>query len=427
MIMHIMRRWLIHGFIVLLILMVLLHLGLLYGLSWVVKKTVLPQVASQLDVEVCLGRLSVNLPAGLVVLRDIKISNLEDFIPDKLAIIPYAEIKVEVGSLFTRNPLMVRHVYLKNGEINLVRNRQGVLNFHVLQKRLSDAAVGTEGIDAPPEDVAPDMAYRRARKVPTKEAPARAGYPAKPVEIRIEKVICTANVRYLDMRLPSLDLLLNMDLIAEGLSTESDPAAPWASVRLTGGWGVDRNGSKANLSMHLAPVTDTEALSFDLTGRIMGIDPRLLGDASKKLGIGSSPFGVDLRFHCRAGQLESSHLTVNLRDVNIASALGYDDGHVPTQALQFSVPIEGSLKKPKINIAGALQSAIRRNAPAFLGALLEGAAEKVGGFEQPVNDLKEAATAIIEKGLGLSGFGNEVQEKRHQIVNPGPVEAQKNR
>ena len=66
----------------------------------------------------------------------------------------------------------------------------------------------------------------------------------------------------------------------------------------------DRSSFKTHISLRMAPITDPQKLNFDLEGRVLEIDPRLIAKTSDKLGIQMAPFGIDPRIVCRAGHLE---------------------------------------------------------------------------------------------------------------------------
>ena len=52
----------------------------------------------------------------------------------------------------------------------------------------------------------------------------------------------------------------------------------------------DRSSFKTHISLRMAPITDLQKLSFDLEGRVLEIDPRLIAKTSDKLGIQMAPF-----------------------------------------------------------------------------------------------------------------------------------------
>ena len=82
---------------------------------------------------------------------------------------------------------------------------------------------------------------------------------------------------------------------------------------MTGSLGDDKTHFKTDLNMQLAPVADPKMLSFDLTGTVLEIDPRIMADVFDRLGIRSAPFGIDPLLHCRDGRFENSRIALNLR------------------------------------------------------------------------------------------------------------------
>jgi hypothetical protein len=202
-------------------------------------------------------------------------------------------------------------------------------------------------------------------------------------------------MRYLDMRYESLDLALELKLNGRGLSTQRDPEAPWGAVTLNGSLGNDRSRFVTDLDLQLAPVTDPEAPSFDLTGRVMEIDPRLMEEAYSRLGIRSAPFGFDPRLHCREGAFERSRVVLNLTDIKLEDKLARRLGGMGSiDSLKFVVPVEGTLQSPEIDVQRSLLAAIGGNTQSILDSLLKSAMEEAA---------PEGAEEDLESGLKSLG------------------------
>lgn len=375
-----------------LVILIMLQVFLQYGLTKTMRDVVLPRVKQETGIDVEVGRLSINLAGGRLLLKKVAIRNPEGFALENLASADRVEVVVDIASLIRQKPLRVKKVELKNAVVNAVRNPEGVLNFDTLQERLP-----------PPQQPGPDG--QPGPEIGGREPPAGtpAPMPEKPEplpEVLIETMLCRARMRYLDMKYESLDLTLELKLDGQGLSTQRDPETPWGTVTLNGSLGNDRSRFVTDLDLKLAPVTDPESPSFDLTGRIMEIDPRLMEEAYSRLGIRSAPFGFNPRLHCREGAFERSRIVLNLTDIKLEDKLSRRLGGMGSiDSLKFVVPVEGTLQSPEIDVQRSLLAAIGGNTQSILDSLLKNAAEEVAP-DGADDDLEEGL-----KSLGRKLFG----------------------
>ena len=213
---------------------------------------------------------------------------------------------------------------------------------------------------------------------------------------------CTATVRYMDFKLNELDIALNLDVKAVDLSTLSGTDAKWGAARITGALGNDHNSYQTDLSLRLAPIRDTEVWSFDLTGRVMEIDPRSLESLYKRAGIRTAPFGIEPQFSCRENRFEKSQLGISLKDVELEEKLSRKLGGMGSIGqLELKIPVEGTLEKPVVDFQKALMSAIGNNTGSLLDAWIRGQVEKQAGKSEPQQSVTDAA---------VEALGNEVPE-----------------
>lgn len=376
-----------------LVILMILHVFLQYGLTKTLRDVVLPRIKQETGIDVQVGRLSVNVAGGRLFLKNVAIRNPEGFALENMASADRIEVLVDIASLFRQKPLRVRKVELENAVVNVVRNRDGELNFNAMQQRL------------PPQFEQPLPAGEPGAETGRREPPARMPAPepaeSKPLpEVLVETIQCDAKLRYLDMKYESLDLTLILKLAGQGLSTQRDPATPWGSVGLNGSLGSDRTRFVTDLDLQLAPVTDPQSPSFDLTGSMLEIDPRIMQEAYSRLGIRSAPFGFDPRLHCRDGVFEQSTIALNLNDIQLEGKLADRLGGMGSiKSLRFVVPVEGSLQSPTVDVQDSLLSAIGGNTQSVLDALLRGAAEEADP------GTAEGAVESGLKSLGRKLFG----------------------
>jgi len=165
------------------------------------------------------------------------------------------------------------------------------------------------------------------------------------------------------------------------------------------------------LQMSVAPATDLNALSFDLTGRIMEIDPAIMQEIYDRLGIRSAPFGVDPSLHCRNGLFTESTLSLNIENIRLEDKLADRLGGISSiDALRFPVPVEGSLQEPEINVQSALIQALGGNATSLLDSYIRGVVAEEAGLEEPPENLTDAAIEIL--GREVEEIGRSETAKR---------------
>jgi hypothetical protein len=372
-----------------------LHIFLQFGLTKTMRGVVLPQVKERVGIDVSVGRLSLNVPNGLLYLSEVKVRNPEGFLLENLASIDRVEVAVDIPSLLTKKLIRVKKIEVENGVLNVIRNKVGELN---LDRLLAGVPKPTE------EPVAGEPSGE------TGEEPV-PGEPKPLPELLIEALECNAQLRYLDFKLDELDLVLAVGLSGSGISTVQAPDTPWGDLEVSGSLGDDRTRFVTALHLHLAPLTDPLLPSFDLTGRIMEIDPRIMEEIYAKLRIGSAPFGLEPDVHCRAGAFEDSRLTLSLQDIQMHQKLSKDLGGIGSiGTLKFSVPVEGSLREPKVDVTSALLGAVGDNTGTLLSAFLKGAAAKEAGLDESPESLAEAAVELLGKHVEELGE-NEAAKK----------------
>ena len=251
----------------------------------------------------------------------------------------------------------------------------------------------------------------RVEPTMNENAPEQQAAPLEIPEILLEQLRFGVVLRYLDFKLDDLDIALDLAVSGEKLSTLHDPEAEWGALEITGSLGDDETRFVTELLLALAPVTDPAAPSFDLTGRIMEIDPVLMENIYDELRIRSAPFGFDPEIHCRAGLFEDSSFALNLSNIELEDKLSDDLGGMTTiEALHFSVPLEGSLEKPKAGVKDALLGSLGGNVGNLFSAFIKGAAAKEAGLDEVPENLADAAVEVLGKHVEEIGEHEAVKK-----------------
>jgi len=385
-----------------------LHLFLQFGLTQTMRKVVLPCIQEETGIDVRVGHLSLNLPNGILSLNGVEVRNPAGFFLENLASVERVEVEVDILSLFKQNPVLVRNIEVENALLNVIRNKDGDINIAMLQQAPAEP-VPESGIPTQrPEDV-PDSGQPASQPVELKPLP----------EVLLEALVCNAQIRYLDFRLDQLDLMLDLRLVGHGLSSQSKGA--WGDLAVTGSLGDDRTRFITDLKILLAPLTDPVAPSFDLTGKVMEIDPRIMDKAYSKMGIRSAPFGLAPELHCREGFFENSAIALNLKKVELEDKLSKRLGGMGTiGALRLVVPVEGSLQQPVVDIQGSLMSAIGGNVNSVLDAFLKGAVAKETGSDTPPESLSDAAVELLGAHVDEIGESETVKKVLKDLADGEP-------
>jgi hypothetical protein len=370
-----------------LVILVGLHLFLQFGLTKMMREVVLPRVKAETGIDARIGRLSLNVPAGVLYLNDIVVRNPEGFLLENLASIDRIQIEVDIRSLLKQEPLRINNIEVVNGLINIVRNEEGEINLNRLKASL------------PPRELPADTPERRP-DLPTDPQPERlpsVAAESKPqLEILIEGLSCDLKLRYLDFRFGQYDIALDVGILGSGISTQQDPAVPWGNIAVIGSLGDNRTSFVTDLKINLAPLTDPASPSFDLTGRVMEIDPNIIKEAYSRLGIRSAPFGLEPVLYCREGWFERSTIALNLRDIQLEEKLSSRLGGMASiSSLRFPIKVEGSIQQPTMDFQGALASAIGGNSRSILDAFLKGAITKEAGLGEPPASISDAAVELL--------------------------------
>ncbi len=387
-----------------------LHLFLQYGLTKTMREVVLPRIKTETGIDARVGRLSINLPNGILYLNDVAVKNPDGFLLENLASVERVRLEVDLLSLLKQNPILVKSIEVENVLFNVVRNKDGEVNLNALQAAVPPAEP-IPGTGQPMPEEVPDLSQE--------PAPMPEPVVAKPLpEVLVEVLLCRAKVRYVDFRLNQLDIVLDLGVTGSNLSTQRDPSLPWGELSVIGSLGNKRTSFVTDLRMLLAPLANPQAPSFDLTGKVLEIDPRIMEEAYSKLGIRSAPFGLDPAIYCRGGWFRDSEVVVNLKEIVLEDKLAKQLGGMASiGSLRFPVPVEGSLQEPTVNMQQALSAAIGGNAGTLLDSFLKGVAAKELGQGEPPEDLSDAAIEVLGEQVDEIGESETFKAVLKDLAN----------
>ncbi|HEY5653413.1 MAG TPA: hypothetical protein VIR63_03475 [Pontiella sp.] len=371
-------------FVLGLVILIVCHLVLQFGLTKAMS-VVLPRIQQETGIEARVGQLSINIPAGKLFLEDVEVRNPEGFMLENFASIERFEVVFDILSLFKHDPLVVKRIEVESALVNVIRNKEGELNVDHIRKLFPESKASSE-----------------------KKKPGLEKEQMPIPEVLLELLQCDATVRYLDFKLNELDFALALDVKGQGISTLRDDTASWGSVGVVGSLGNNKNGFVTELNLKLAPLIDPETPSFDLTGRVMEIDTRMIASAYNRMGVRSKPFGIEPDIHCRNGRFENSALEIILKVIELEDKLAEKLGGMASIGkLRFSVPVTGSLREPKVELFSGLQGALKGNAGNVLGSFLKSRGDRKSNEDTPPAD------AVVEiLGEQVEEIGKSETAKR---------------
>ena len=379
-----------------------LHLFLVYGLTRMMNETILPELEQKYGLKIQVQKLSINIPNGMLYLKKITLQNPDGFLLENLASVDEVKVEVDLHSILGRKPLIVRRIEVEKALLNIIRNADGVFNLAALKSSMPSPP--------PPQ---PPQKYQPPSGIEQPAAPATPPsleqvYP--PPEILLEFLSCRLKVRYIDLHLNQTDIALDLGLTGSDLSTLQDPDAPWGSLNLQGSLGNQKQQFLTMLQARLAPLTMPERPSFDLTGKVMEIDPRLMEKLYKKLGIRSAPFGLEPDIHCVDGVFENSAIALKISNIKI------DEKHANTfsralsaQSLRFSFPLSGTVSDPVLEWQQALASSIGGNTKAVVQSYLQDQLAKHGVTNTPPDDVTGVAVELLGNKVEYIGRSETAQ------------------
>lgn len=391
-----------------LVLLLSLHLFLQYGLTRAMREVVLPRIRQETGIDLRVGGLSINLPKGQLAIREIEVRNPEGFLLENLASVGRVVLEVDLLRLLKDKTLAVHDLEIEGGVVNIVRDREGVTNLERLEAGLAQPPLSP----SLSESASPGSGQPALERAPGTVRQDPVPRPVEPLpEMIVEHLKGDAIVRYVDFRLNQYDIALRLDIEGRNLSTVAATDSGWGDLRATGALGSDRTSFVTDLAVRMAPLTDLQAPSFDLAGKIMEIDPRILEKVYGKAGIRSAPFGIDPVLHCRRGWFEDSTVSLHLRDVKFEEKLARRMGGMGTiGSLRFSVPVGGSLQQPEFDLSAAMLGAVGGNMRSVLDAWLMGAAGQQGGTGQAPAGTSDAAIEAL--GEKIDEIGRSETAKR---------------
>ena len=164
-----------------------------------------------------------------------------------------------------------------------------------------------------------------------------------------------------------------------------------------------------SLPLQIAPLVNPLAPTFYITGETDLIEGDWLDGILHETFAHVDTFRIDAQVISRDGQLEGSKLAAQLKECSFA--LG-NRVHTMKQ-LQFSVPLEGSVSAPVVDVSRALQDAISLHTSSFLTSLAGDFLEEITQIDEPVKAVVDEVVDFFEEP------SKELQKEAAKWVSEG--------
>ncbi|MCC7300493.1 MAG: hypothetical protein IT583_05390 [Verrucomicrobia bacterium] len=356
---------------VVLLLGVGLQLFLTRGLTTTLNQRVFPAVKESYGLEMSVTGASVNLFKGTAELNGFTLHNLKGYEEPYLMTFDKCLLEIEMLSLLKRDPVVIKQLTAQGATVALERNRAKHVNVMELAQALKSAKSAQ-----PPPAAAP------------KTEPAAK---TKPIPVHIRRIAVDALVKCVGIPvIGNADLTLR--LTGSDLFTIPAEGQPNSLLVLRGSRANDKAALTTDLNAILEPLTDPQHPSFNATGSITGIDPKMLDALLNKYDLESSSISIKPSITSAKGKLKGSYIGLTLDDLKVYGST------VGTTTLKL--PINGTLQQPSIDITKALQSLFSEQGMKIGKAI---------GLRELRKQLGSDTNATPKEAL-ISGLTNSVKE-----------------
>lgn len=367
-------------FRILLILVLLLILGV-FGLNWFLEKGLtpaiqkaLPTVEEKLGAPVEVGSASVSIFAGSMAVENVAIGNPEGFDEPDLFTLARSVQDIALWPLITKQELRIQEVTIKESNLTVVRNKDGVLNIETILANLQK--------DAPPPEEKPTE-----EPAPEEPQPGEKG-PLPP--INLEHLLVTSLLTYVQEKQSGdpFNLGLNLKVTGENIGTIGEPTDR-GTLSIRGNLAGNQDLFVISVDGKIAPVTDPLTPTFEIEGKVDSVELQMFEVFQKQFKLKGGMMGLDMVLHAKDGVFdpEQSIVRVLINQPDLGSGIGIPAGFQPS-SLAFPVKVSGTLQEPKINFMQGLQEGIQN---ALMGT---GAGAQL---QKQVDDAKKQAEAAAEE------------------------------
>lgn len=394
--------------VVLLVVLLLLTLGglygfLKYGLTGTVQQHVLPEVLAQTGLDAELEHVDLDLFNGTFNLKGLRVKNPAGFVEPDLMTLDNAEVMVRLKSLLTQDPIEVQRIKLQGAKLHVIRNREKMINVMELQTELTAKMPPKPAqVEMPQAERVPDApAPERVPEPPVADAPV----PSMPLPaIMLKALEADLVVDYIDNseQAPVEQGQVAVNVRGRNLSAATADGTPWGELYLMCEIQADGHGFPANFNLLIAPFHSPETLSFDLKGAPFEMDAELVNHSIKELGLESDKVRLEVNVKAREGVIvvPDSVIGTELKGVTLDKSVAGTE--LSASALKFFVPVSGTVLAPVVDWQAAIGNVVAENRKVLM--------KEVGNqlLDKAIKPEEKAGIQALGKALGFDlGLGSD--------------------
>lgn len=371
-----------------------LQFFLAYGLTDSLRKWVLPVVKERFNADLSVNSISVNLLGGTLSVNGIKLASGPGFDEPVMFAVERCGLKVGLPALFRAGSADIQKAVIKNANLNIVRNKAGVLNLEPVLEALRATPGGARAAAEP--------------------APAAGGRDETPPQARdlpniiIKKMESSARVNYRDWQIGQpFQLGLEIDLRLSNIANYGLDDSLSGVINLHGNLLENHKKCAFELNGRISPLVNPLLVSFDLSGAMQTADLKTFKGLTDSLGFQDGKISATANLVCRQGQFDpqKSIIRLKLSEITLTPEKAEKMKGIPLpSSFDVPVPVTGPLANPQIDIGAAFIKTI--TSEAMVDSIIKGLVDsKVAGGEkakdgQParkINDVKGMFDGLLGK------------------------------
>ena len=310
-----------------------------------------------------------NILTGVIEVRDLSLYSTASAAQNPYASFGRIRVKVHPSTWWFKHPIRMRSLEISEGMVCLIRDRAGHLNVHELElakekQRVAPIIAGNSTLSTHPSSQA--------------------------TEWLIDEFRCGVDLHYIDQNQPEVDRLYYVALT--GRSISSIEGHTWGSlhgvVELLDGGKPFSGFAEAQI----APLVDLQKPTFYITGQTELLDGAWLDRWLEGTGVEVESFRVDAQIFSKEGVLEGSSIAAQLK----ACSLTISDQVYAMNQLQFSLPVEGTIQEPTIDIHAALEEALNLQISTLIGSFAHNLIQEMTQLDEPVKAMIDEVADFLE-------------------------------
>lgn len=337
----------------------------------IIKKHVLPYAEELLGVPVKIDTAGLNLISGTFTVKDLTVANPAGF--DEPHFVSTDKLALDLSLLsLIRGRIVVSSCSVDNLTLHVIRNADGLINASYFAERLQKEPVQSE---AKPED--------------------------KPVvvpPVLLSSLRAELRVRYIDHAFTTntLDYSFLTKVNVEDISNFGDPNR-YGTITVDGHLESNPKVLTSAFIARVAPLLDPLHPTFEVTGHVESIHVPELDDISREIGLSAEEFTIDTPFKSTEGRLRGDLALTLHKPVPLGKLAKKIKNTQLPPVITISVPVRGTVEKPRIDWVGAVLQSLLGNALENLDSVMKDVDLSQRSIEKHIDKAVESFKGLFKK------------------------------